>query len=276
MTLTLTFTPMHPQHLPGAVRMSTDVGWPHRIEDWALVLEISKGFVALDDDRVVATALATPFGSVAIANMIIVDASMRGHGLGRKIMEQAMTTIDPATWQLAATPDGLALYEKLGFRTIRAISQHQGLVSDIDPIGDAVWGTSDDLPTIKALDSAALNIDRKNLYDALSKRARFAVLRNPTGITGFATVHEFWRGKAIGPVIARSADEAKNLTSLIMSEHTGQFLRVDTDTHKGLGPWLAQYGLPKTGSGLAMQRGAPVSPQTAPQKLFALASQTLG
>jgi GNAT superfamily N-acetyltransferase len=276
MTLTLTFTPMQPQHLPGAMRMSTDIGWPFRIEDWAFVLEISKGFVALDDDRVVAAALATPFGSVAMANLIIVDASMRGHGLGRKIIEQAMATIDSATWQLVATQDGLALYEKLGFRTIGEISQHQGLVSDIDPIGDAVWGTCDDLPAIKALDSAALNMDRKNLYDALSKRARFAVLRNPTGITGFAIIREFGRGRVIGPVIARSADEAKSLTSLIMSEHTGQFLRVDTDTHKGLGPWLAQYGLPKTGSGLTMQKGEPVSPQTAPQKIFALASQALG
>ena len=88
--MTLTFAPMRSEHLPGAMRMSAELGWPHRIEDWAFVLDISAGFVALEGERVVATTLVTPFGPVAMANLIIVDVTMRGQGLGRRIMDHAM------------------------------------------------------------------------------------------------------------------------------------------------------------------------------------------
>ena len=43
----LTFAAMQPAHLPGAMRLSADAGWPHREEDWRLVLDISRGFAAL-------------------------------------------------------------------------------------------------------------------------------------------------------------------------------------------------------------------------------------
>ena len=45
----LTFAAMQPAHLPGAMRLSADAGWPHREEDWRLVLDISRGFAALQE-----------------------------------------------------------------------------------------------------------------------------------------------------------------------------------------------------------------------------------
>lgn len=274
--MTLTFTPMQTQHLSGAMRMSTEVNWPHRIEDWAFALDISHGIVALQDGKVVATALSTPYGSSAMSNLIIVDPSMRGRGLGRKVMEKAMATIDPATWHLVATPDGLPLYEKLGFCTIGELSQHQGVVAKIDPMGEATWSTSAHLPAIIELDRPASGMDRTRLYTALSKTARFAVLGEDANITGFAAIRKFGRGKVIGPVVATSANEAKSLIAFIMSNHLGQFLRVDTDTDLGLGPWLTHCGLPKTGSGTRMQMGQTMTTQATPVTVFALASQALG
>lgn len=274
--MALTFMPLRPSHLAQAAQLSAAAGWPHRIEDWQLVLSISKGFAALAEKKLVATALATPFGSVGMANLIIVDASMRGRGVGRKIMQRAMETIAPATWQLVATPDGLPLYEKLGFSITGAISQHQGMVSSVASIGDAVWAGPEDLPAIIRMDSMTLQMDRTTLYKALSSRARFAVLRGTSGITGFAMVHAFGSGKVIGPVIARGVNEAKSLIALIMCEHTDQFLRVDTATDSGLGPWLTQFGLIKTGSGQVMRTGETIAtPGTSP-RYFALASQALG
>ena len=69
MTQTLTFVPFAPDHLPGALHLSRAAGWPHRAEDWALVLSLSQGLVALEGQRVVATALVTPFGAVGMVNM---------------------------------------------------------------------------------------------------------------------------------------------------------------------------------------------------------------
>lgn len=282
--MTLTFTAMQTQHLPQAQQMSTDVGWPHRIQDWALVLNISSGVVALQGDTVVATALATPFGSVGRASFIIVDASLRGRGLGRTITEQIMATIDPPTWHLLATPDGQALYEKLGFRISGEIVQHQGITRNIEPSGDAHWASPEDMATIKVLDKTTLGMDRSNLYDQLVHDARFAIVRadarndpnHATDITGFAAVRDFGKGKVIGPVIAPSLDEAISLISLIVSEHTGQFLRVDTDVKTGLGPWLNQVGMNHVDGGLTMIKGEDVTPVDTAQKLFALASHALG
>ena len=46
---------------------------------------------ACDDGRVVATTMMTPFGSdCATINMVIVDAAMRGRGLGRRLMDAAL------------------------------------------------------------------------------------------------------------------------------------------------------------------------------------------
>ena len=58
-------------HLDGAVALSRAEGWPHRVEDWTFILSRSQGVVALKEGWVVATAVATPFGSVATMNMIL-------------------------------------------------------------------------------------------------------------------------------------------------------------------------------------------------------------
>ena len=58
--------------------------------------------------------------------MIIVDAALRGRGLGRAVMEQIIDLAGPREMRLVATTDGLPLYEKLGFKADGRISQHQG------------------------------------------------------------------------------------------------------------------------------------------------------
>ena len=100
---TLTLTRMTPAHIPGALALSQAADWLHRAEDWALLLSLSKGIVALERERVVATALAATLGPVAAMNMIIVDAGMHGRGLGQKVMVRAMEALDPLEWRLVAT-----------------------------------------------------------------------------------------------------------------------------------------------------------------------------
>jgi predicted N-acetyltransferase YhbS len=277
----LTFAAMQASHLPDAAQLSRAAGWPHRTEDWALVHGISNGVVALADNKLVATALATSFGPVAMANLIIVDSSLRSRGLGREITQRAMATLDSACWQLVATQNGLPLYEKLGFRPLGEIAQHQGEISELSPIGPAIWGSAEDLPAIIELDYQALQMNRHRLFHALSSQARFAVIRGAdSAVSGFAVLREFGRGRVIGPVVASNLDEAKSLLSLALAEHPGELLRVDTETSTGLGAWLTQSGLAKIASGVLMQAGGLSVPCDAPAdslpRRFALTSQALG
>lgn len=82
--------PFAAEHIAGALRLSQEADWPHRAQDWQMVLSVSEGVVALADGEVVGTALCTCFGDVASVNMIIVDARMRGRGLGRRLMERVL------------------------------------------------------------------------------------------------------------------------------------------------------------------------------------------
>ena len=168
MTDTLTFAPFAPAHLEGALRLSQEAGWPHRMEDWRLVQRISRGVVVLDGPKVVGTALATPFGTVAMANMIIVDAAMRGRGLGRRLMDRMMAGVDVPEWRLVATEDGLPLYEKLGFAATGQILQHQGVIGACAMPEGVVAAEPADLPAILALDRQATGADRTGLLALLN------------------------------------------------------------------------------------------------------------
>jgi GNAT superfamily N-acetyltransferase len=273
---TLTLSPFDPTHLAGALRLSRAASWPHRMEDWALLLSLSKGSVILDGETVLATALVTPMGPVATANMIIVDAARRGAGLGRRVMEAAMARIAPQEWRLVATRDGLPLYERMGFEACGDILQFQGMTDPSTqilplppPAGEA------DLVALTALDRAATGMERSELLAALLAEGRIAVRREEGRVVAFAALRHFGRGAVIGPVIARDHAEAQALIDPMIAACAGQFVRIDMDADCGLAPWAAARGLTQTAVGVKMRKGLIAEP-IGPQKRFALAAQSLG
>jgi predicted N-acetyltransferase YhbS len=266
-----------PDHLDAAVELSRQAGWPHRKEDWALVLSLSKGFVALENGRVVGTAMATLLGeSCATVNMVIVDESMRGRGLGRQLMQAAMDAAEDRECRLVATADGLPLYEKLGFVACGEVRQHQGIPVTTDRPTGVIWVETIDPAALAALDAEAFGADRTALFAALADRARFAIVEKQGVIKGFAALRTFGRGEVIGPVVAENAEIARDLIAFAVSERPGAFLRVDTTADTGLGPWLAERGLAHVGGGIAMRRSKTEIPADKKLKTFALTSQALG
>lgn len=266
-----------PEHLDAAVELSRQAGWPHRKEDWRLVLSLSKGFVALDHGRVVGTAMATLFGdSCATVNMVIVDETMRGKGLGRKLMQAALDAAEGRECRLIATADGLPLYEKMGFVANGEVLQHQGIVKQTEKPAGVEWLSSVNATELATLDRQAFGADRTSLFAALADSARFAVLKNNGTVAGFAALRAFGRGEVIGPVVAANAEDATKLIAFILSERTGAFVRVDTTPDTGLAPWLTEHGLAHVGSGIPMRRASPGMKTETIYKKFALTSQALG
>lgn len=283
-----------PTHLKDALALSQQEQWPHRLEDWGLALSLSQGLVAvtrgLDADglngRVVGTVLMTPYGNgAATINMVIVDVSMRGQGLGRRLMDEAMALAGSRPLRLVATREGLPLYEKLGFRETGVVLQHQGNAGLVpQPVTEDIASASAaDLPSLIALDRQAFGADRSGLLARLAELGAITLLRRNSVAVGFAVLRDFGRGKVIGPVVAPDLDGAKALIGPIVTAHPGDFLRVDTTTDTGLAPWLADCGLRHVGGGIAMRRPAPRSapPTSAPTPAasavtYALASQAFG
>jgi GNAT superfamily N-acetyltransferase len=268
---------MDAEHLDGAVLLSREAGWPHRREDWELVLSVSEGIVALQDGRVVATTMMTPFGSDAAAiNMVIVDAAMRGRGLGRKLMDAALDKAGARNCRLVATREGLPLYEKLGFVAVGEIVQHQGKALKVAAPASVSWARDNDYEEICSLDRAACSLDRSKLMSILQQAARFAVIRERGEVAAFAGLRAFGRGLVIGPVVALSSQQAKDLIQFMLAHHEGDFVRLDTDLSTGLGPWLAERGLVHVGGGIPMQRGSTTERVETSYRTYALVNQALG
>ena len=283
----ITIAPLGSAHLIAARALSRQAGWPHRLEDWAFMLELSRGFAAIGPDGVVGTTLLTPLGAhCATINMVIVDQSLRGKGVGRRLMDAALAGAGQREIRLVSTADGRALYEKLGFSPVEPIHQHQGEVPlgiPADATSGAVfWAGEDDVPVLSTLDSVAYGADRGSLIATLCRIGKACLLKDGAGRTiGFAIIRAFGRGDVIGPVVAPDRAGAEALIAFLLAHHAGGFVRVDTGEMQGLSSWLAGKGLPRTGGGIAMRRlppGAALPERgTAPgPTTFALVNQALG
>ncbi|MHC2626180.1 GNAT superfamily N-acetyltransferase [Bradyrhizobium huanghuaihaiense] len=279
---TISLTAFRPDHLEGALRLSRQAGWPHRLEDWQLALDLSAGVVALDTDAstVVGTILMTPYKrDVATVNMVIVDESARGRGLGRRLMEAIIEQAGLRVLRLVATGEGLPLYQKLGFHRTGTIIQHQGTALPVAAPANVRPAGSHDVFDVLELDRSAFGADRRCLLRTLAEVGQLAVLDHGRGITGFAASRAFGRGEVIGPVVAANVDDGKALLSFFMARSEGRFVRVDTAEASQLSAWLSEQGLVQVGDGIAMQR--PVAVQSSPSTsttftTFALASQAFG
>jgi len=268
-----------PAHLPAALRLSQAEGWPHRLEDYALALSVSDGFVALDGDAVVGTALCTVFGRVAALNMIIVDARMRGQGLGRRLMEAAMALAGPREMRLTATADGRPLYEKLGFAATGRIMQHQGIARAATPDLAArlaipslpvTTAGPDDIAWLALLDLEASGLERRALLARIAEQGTVLSAEH-----GFALLREFGRGHVLGPVVARDADTARALIAEGARRCAGRFLRIDLPEAHGLSGFATALGLEAAGGGTAMVH-KPGLHAPGGYTTFALASQAFG
>lgn len=237
-----------------------------------MLLELGRGVVAVEDEVVIGTALGAEFGpSLAVANMIIVDAAHQGKGLGRKLMEAVLPRAGAC--RLVATAEGLPLYKKLGFAPTGQILQFQGSLRAPAP-GDATRSaTPGELDQIAALEGAAYGGDRRALVALIQSQSPLFVSEDAKGqITGYAAQRRFGRGHVIGPVAAPDLATAQALIAAAMQGLDGAFVRVDTDAQAGLGAWLTAAGLEHVGGGVAMQRGT----AALPSPRYALFSQALG
>ncbi|MEM8664913.1 MAG: GNAT family N-acetyltransferase, partial [Pseudomonadota bacterium] len=207
---TIAISDFAPRHLDGAVRLSAEAGWPHRRDDWAFVMTLSKGLVALRGGDVVGTGFATLFDAhTAACSLIVVDERMRGQGLGRRLMNALIETAGARQIRLVSTEDGLALYRSLGFQATGEVRQHQGVMGPVGDLGGMRWSQAVDVQHLSALDCAAFGADRRAVMAALCAAGSVVVPDSAAPPSGFAIVRPFGRGKVVGPVIAESAAEAK-------------------------------------------------------------------
>lgn len=272
--------------LTAAHGLSSEQKWPHRIEDWEMLLSLGFGYVVERDGpenqrEVIGTAMAWLYGEdAATLGMVIVSPNAQGMGLGRRLMDAVLNDLGDRTVLLNATDEGAPLYRKLGFEQIGPVFQHQGaafavpiaaLIPDerVRPLG------AKDMPTLHALARRATGMDRDALIDALVPGAQGVVLTRGNEPVGFALFRRFGRGYVVGPTIAPDTGGAKALISHWLGSNSGMFCRLDVPVESGLCSWLDELGLPCVGRVMRMVRGP--RPASDPSiTTFSLTTQALG
>lgn len=270
--------------LPQAVALSSEMGWPYRLEDWAFAHRLGEGLALEQGDQLIGTAMRWDYGDAfASVGMIIVAKAFQGHGYGARLVDALLDGAGSRNVFLNATPEALELYRRRGFACTAELNQHQGVpVSGSRVPGGAGPHTfrtrsaeASDMLQIMKLDEDSLGMPRTELLKSLAEVGKLTVISEGGVVTGYAACRAFGRGHVIGPVIAPNINDACILIESIMSELPPGLVRVDTHSDSGLSPWLEARGLQRVDTATPMIRGA--APQTSGQaRVFALCSQSLG
>ena len=264
-------------HLPGGFKLSQEMGWPYRLEDWEVALDLGRGFALEQGGDVIGTAMWWPYGDThASAGMIIVAKAAQGRGHGALLMDALLAAAQSRSITLNSTAEGFALYERRGFATAGTIRQHQGVPAqrhEAPPSSLVRTMTASDAEAVARLDREATGWTRPQTLRKLAQIAQGHVLLRDGAPRGYAFCRLFGRGHVIGPVVAENLDDARALIEAALAPLGSTFVRIDTATSTQLGPWLQGIGLAQVGEATTMVLG-PQTPATGPARMFALANQS--
>jgi GNAT superfamily N-acetyltransferase len=270
---------MRARDITAGMRLVALAGWNQTEEDWHIFLAMDATrmtrpegcFVAVHDDVVIGTVTTARYGPrLAWISMLLVEPTYRRQGVGTGLIQSAIDSLlDWPTVGLDATPAGMSLYQRLGFRgeigLVRTAVERLPSLRGPPPGVRAVADT--DLYAIRELDRAAMGADRLPLLRALENRAPEAAwLSTRQGlVTGFCLGRHGSRFRQLGPVIAETQDEAIALCQAGLAAWHGQPAIVDVPASHGVFlDWLRSLGFVVQRPFTRMVRGAPLPrPRTA-------------
>jgi len=278
-TYELTARPMETDDIPALHALSIGVQWPHRPEDWAMLIRLGHGVVAEDAiGRVVGSAMWWPMGpDFARIGMLITYPRLQEQGGGRWLINQIAGQIGARDKAVTATRAALRLCLSLGFRPGATVYLHQGVVVKAPAVVPGARPmTAADEAAVRALDAAALTAERRAVLDELLAVSGGMVVERDGEVAGFALCRRFGRGHVVGPVVAASEEDALALVAPHVAAHAGRFLRIDTREPEGtFREYLKACGLSLFDTGIAMSLGRDRVPE-GPARIYGLASHSLG
>jgi GNAT superfamily N-acetyltransferase len=269
--------------LPRAHHLTTLLKWPHTLNDWRMMYELSDTIVLDGEDDVIGTACAVHQGDYASIGLIVVADEYQGQGLGRRLMMEIMNRADGKHLFLTATEAGKPLYIKLGFAETAKIEQYQAVVPDSISNADRVFteGTIRPMETGEAenlsrLMNHASAMNRDSVAEFLLSIAKNVMVLEKQGeIVGISVCRPFGHGLSIGPVIAQNAEQANALIYTQLNQCVGVFVRIDVLQHFHLGETLSGWGLDKVDCVSMMVKGTPPAPDPGFSQ-FSLVTQAIG
>jgi GNAT superfamily N-acetyltransferase len=238
-----------------ASALVSEARWNQTEADWRIFLELGRVYVAQTDaGRIVATTATLPFGGrFAWISMVLVTSEYRRRGLATKLMQLAMDDLAAASLVpvLDATPDGHAVYHKLGFQDSwgfhRLIRREPQPPIERPPAPDGVVVrpiAEDDWQRLEPYDAAAFGADRSGVLARLRGRLPAAELiaeRNGV-IAGFLLGRDGRVAAQLGPLIAEDDAIARALLARALVGLDGPLFVDLADAKTEMRSWLEARG----------------------------------
>jgi GNAT superfamily N-acetyltransferase len=209
--------------IEAGLALSDAAGWNQTADDWALFIRHGHAIGFRDDaNRLVATAVALPYGSSAgWISMVLVADAWRHRGLASDLMAACVEHLRAAKIVpvLDATPAGAAVYGRLGFAAGFEIDRWEWKNSTpAMPANDSLAAREPalrsagitDLDALAALDLVSTDLDRRFLLESFLSRPGTRAWLSAEG-DGFVIARAGRRATQIGPLVASDANAAISL-----------------------------------------------------------------
>jgi len=218
-----------PSELDDVGALVAEARWNQLAADWRIFIELGCVYAAhTGEGRIVATTATLPYGDrFAWISMVLVKGEYRRHGLATQLMRRAMEQLarEDRIPILDATPDGRAVYRRLGFedswgfaRLLRRERQ-RAAATFVGPADVTIRAMVDqDWPALSAYDAAAFGAERGAVLAGLRGRLPSAefVAERAGRIVGFALGRDGGLAAQVGPLIT----EVRPFTRMLYGSST--------------------------------------------------------
>lgn len=267
--------------MAAGLALSDAAGWNQTGEDWAVFIEHGHAIGCRDGTgRLVATAAALPYGaSLGWISMVLVAADHRHRGLATALLGDCLRSLADSgrVAVLDATPAGAPVYRRLGFLSGFGFERWHGdggARTGASSPAQVVGAAESDRAGIAALDAAACGVPREFLLRALLARPDTRAWLTADR-SGFVIARAGRRATQVGPVVARSEQEAIGLIDSAVSAATGRVFADVPQRCTALAAALARRGFTQQRPFVRMASAdAPVL--VASEGVFALAGPEFG
>jgi GNAT superfamily N-acetyltransferase len=210
---------MTPADIAAGLALCRANGWNQTAADWELLLEMGGDGcrVAVAGDRVVGTSTVVNYEArFAWIGMVLVEADMRGRGIGSALMRDALDRLGDVPARLDATPAGYPLYLKLGFVEECRLKRMTKASTSSAAAGapDAARRMRrEDLDAVAEWDRRVFGADRRRILEwALEAAPDLAfVVERGTSLRGYCLGRRGHLFRQTGPVVADELETAQQL-----------------------------------------------------------------
>lgn len=233
--------------------LSCAEGWNQTEKDWQRLVDnpLNTCLLAESEHRIIATATAMNYSNeIAWIGMVLVDKAYRGKGISKMLLSGLLSRLNLCrSVKLDATPAGLPVYEKYGFKDEYIIHRMTTLSLDnFQPCNSGITPEPilfSDIHEVTALDTSIFGAERTFLIKSLidDNPVNGWCIKKNGRITAFALGRNGRKYQQIGQVFAYTLEEAKVLISHKLLKLAGKPLVLDVlADKKELIHWLSSIG----------------------------------